>query len=207
MTRTMARRLAWVLAVLVMSLSVRSSAQAPEEMQLLKQIDQNPRIVTPYLDLAKIYYAQRRYPEVEAMLRRGLVQLQQEATLAGPPPFDTLRNGVVPGPTPPRVGAGLGAQQAGPVRVGGNVKAPTKIQDAKPVYPADALAAGVSGLVIIEATIATDGLVKDAKVIRSVPMLDQAALDSVRQWRYTPTLMNGAPMEVIMTVTVNFSTR
>ncbi len=45
--------------------------------------------------------------------------------------------------------------------------------------------------------------VKDVKVLRSVPMLDQAALDAVRQWSYTPTLLNGQPVDVIMTVTVN----
>ena len=59
-------------------------------------------------------------------------------------------------------------------------------------------------MVIIEATIGADGKVIDTKVLRSVPMLDQAALDAVRQWEFTPTLLNGAPVPVVMTVTVNF---
>jgi protein TonB len=63
----------------------------------------------------------------------------------------------------------------------------------------------VSGIVIIEATIGKDGSVRDARVLRSVPLLDQAALDAVRQWRFTPTLLNNEPVEVIMTVTVNFT--
>jgi protein TonB len=63
----------------------------------------------------------------------------------------------------------------------------------------------VSGLVIIEATINAEGNVSDARVLRSIPMLDQAALDAVKQWRFTPTLLNGAPVPVIMTVTVNFT--
>jgi protein TonB len=94
---------------------------------------------------------------------------------------------------------------AAPVRVGGNIKAPTKVKDAKPVYPAIAQSARVQGVVIIEATIGPDGTVRDAKVLRSIPLLDQAALDAVKQWQYTPTLLNGVPVPVIMTVTVNFT--
>ena len=80
-----------------------------------------------------------------------------------------------------------------------------KIKDARPVYPPIAQSARVSGVVIIEATIGTDGRVKDAKVLRSIPLLDQAALDAVKQWQYSPTLLNGVPVSVIMTVTVNFT--
>jgi periplasmic protein TonB len=92
-----------------------------------------------------------------------------------------------------------------PVRVGGNIKTPTKTKDVKPVYPPIAQSARVSGVVIIEATIGPDGRVKDAKVLRSIPLLDQAALDAVKQWQFTPTLLNGVPVPVIMTVTVNFT--
>ncbi len=92
-----------------------------------------------------------------------------------------------------------------PVRVGGHIKAPTKIKDVKPVYPAIAQSARVAGVVTIEATIGFDGKVIDAKVVRSSPLLDQAALDAVRQWEYTPTLLNGVPVSVLVTVTVNFT--
>jgi protein TonB len=92
-----------------------------------------------------------------------------------------------------------------PVRVGGNIKTPTKTKDVRPVYPPIAQSARVSGVVIIEATIGADGRVKDAKVLRSIPLLDQAALDAVKQWTFTPTLLNGVPVPVIMTVTVNFT--
>ena len=85
------------------------------------------------------------------------------------------------------------------------IKPPTKIKDVKPVYPPIAQSARVSGVVIIEATIGPDGRVKDAKVLRSIPLLDQAALDAVKQWQFTPTLLNGVPVPVIMTVTVNFT--
>jgi periplasmic protein TonB len=101
------------------------------------------------------------------------------------------------------LGVTMAAQQV--VRVGGNVQAPHPVKHVDPVYPEEAKAAGVSGVVIIEITVATDGTVADARVLRSIPMLDQAALDAVRQWQYEPTLLNGEPVDVIMTVTVNFS--
>jgi TonB family protein len=91
------------------------------------------------------------------------------------------------------------------VRIGGQIKAPTKIKDVKPVYPAIAQSARVAGVVTIEATIGPDGKVIDAKVVRSIPLLDQAALDAVRQWEYTPTLLNGVPVPVLVTVTINFT--
>jgi periplasmic protein TonB len=93
---------------------------------------------------------------------------------------------------------------ATPLRAGGNVKYPEKVHDVRPLYPQLALAARVQGLVLIEAVIGVDGRVRDAHVIRSVPLLDAAALDAVRQWRFTPTLLNGEPVPVIMTINVNF---
>lgn len=95
--------------------------------------------------------------------------------------------------------------QVAPVRVGGEIKPPIKVKDVRPVYPAAAKSARVAGVVSIEATIGPDGKVADAKVVRSTPLLDQAALDAVRQWEYTPTLLNGVPIPVVVTVTVNFT--
>ena len=90
------------------------------------------------------------------------------------------------------------------VRVGGDTKEPKKLKDVAPAYPEDAKAAGVQGVVIIEAVIGTDGKILEAKVLRPVPMLEKAALEAVQQWEYTPTLLNGEPVELIMTITVNF---
>ena len=92
-----------------------------------------------------------------------------------------------------------------PVRVGGNIRTPTKVRDVKAVYPPAATEARVQGVVIAEVTVGPDGSVKDARVIRSIPLLDQAALDAIRQWQYTPTLVNGVPTTVIMTATVQFT--
>jgi TonB family protein len=98
----------------------------------------------------------------------------------------------------------LSPPPSAPVRVGGNVATPNKIVDAAPLMPDVARQAGIRGVVIIEATIGADGSVVEAKVLRSIPLLDAAALAAVKQWRYEPTLLNGAPVPVIMTVTVNF---
>jgi periplasmic protein TonB len=96
------------------------------------------------------------------------------------------------------------ASSAAPSQPIRGVKSPRKIKDVKPVYPAGAVAARAHGLIIIEATIGPDGKVKDARILRSVPLLDQAALDAVRQWEFEPTMLNGMPVAVILTVTVNF---
>ena len=92
-----------------------------------------------------------------------------------------------------------------PLRVGGNVPPPTKIRNVPPTYPVEAQRAGVQGVVIIEATIGEDGKVRDAVVRQSIPQLDQAALDAVKQWEFTPTVVDGKPVPVIMTVSVQFT--
>jgi protein TonB len=92
-----------------------------------------------------------------------------------------------------------------PVRVGGNIQVPTKVKDAKPVYPPIAQSARVQGVVIIEALIDESGNVSNGRVIRSIPLLDMAAMDAVSRWQYTPTELNGRAVPVIMTVTVNFA--
>ena len=109
-----------------------------------------------------------------------------------------------PPPPPPPPPVELIDGQA-PVRVGGNIKPPTKTRDVKPVYPEEALASRVQGVVIIEATIDTLGNVSTARVLRGQPLLDQAALDAVKEWQFTPTMLNGVAVPVIMTVTVNFT--
>lgn len=91
------------------------------------------------------------------------------------------------------------------IRVGGQVRPPIKIKEVAPVYPAIAQSARVQGDVVIEMTIDDEGKVADAKVVKSVPLLDQAALDAVRQWQYQPSLLNGVPTAVVTTVTVRFT--
>jgi protein TonB len=105
--------------------------------------------------------------------------------------------GEPPPPPPPPV-------EQKPVRAGGDISPPMKVHDVAPTYPAPAQAARIQGPVIIEATIGVDGRVQSARVLRSLPFLDEAALTAVRQWVYTPTRLNGVPVPVVMTVTVMF---
>ena len=90
-----------------------------------------------------------------------------------------------------------------PVRLSA-IQMPKKVRDVAPIYPTIAQSARVEGVVIIEAVIGVDGGVRDARVLRSHALLDQAALDAVREWRYEPTRLNGVAVPVIVTVTVQF---
>jgi protein TonB len=111
------------------------------------------------------------------------------------------------GPVPLVADVPVLPQMSSPVRPGGVVKTPIKVRHVPPVYPAIAQQARVDGVVIIEAVVGVDGRVVEAHVLRSKPLLDEAALSAVRQWEFTPTTLNGVPVPVIMTVTVNFTLR
>ena len=76
--------------------------------------------------------------------------------------------------------------------------------DAKPVYPPIAQSARVQGAVVLEAVIDENGDVANARVLRSIPLLDAAALDAASRWQFTPTDVDGRTVAVVMTVTVNF---
>lgn len=98
-------------------------------------------------------------------------------------------------------------QGSGPqtVHVGGNIKPPVKTKDVKPEYPPVALRERMQGVIILEVTIGTDGKVKDIKVIRSLPLLADAAVAAVRGWEYRPTMVDGKAVQVITTIPVNFA--
>jgi periplasmic protein TonB len=91
-----------------------------------------------------------------------------------------------------------------PIRVHEGMQAPKKIADVTPVYPSIAQTVRVEGVVILEAVIDARGNVTSVEVLRSIPLLDRAAIDAVRQWRYTPALLNGQAVPVVVTVTVRF---
>lgn len=106
-------------------------------------------------------------------------------------------------PGPPDVGEGGGGDPA-PRRAGRDVTPPAKLGGNPPLYPELAKRARIEGDVVIECTIAPSGRVVDVVVTQSIPLLDEAALDAVRTWRYRPTLVDGVPVPVLMTVTVRF---
>jgi len=102
-------------------------------------------------------------------------------------------------PPPPK------PRPTGPIRVGGNVQAARILNRVQPVYPPLARQTRISGTVRLHAIISKDGSIQQLEVISGHPLLQQAALDAVRQWRYQPTLLNGEPVEVDTTIDVIFS--
>jgi protein TonB len=116
----------------------------------------------------------------------------------GDPAGIPLVNVAPPPPPPPPV-------DRAPVRAGGTIREPQRLVYTPPEYPAHARTARVQGTVILEAVLDEQGRVDRVRVLRSVPLLDAAAVSAVRQWRYTPTLLNGVPVPVLMTITVRFT--
>jgi periplasmic protein TonB len=102
-------------------------------------------------------------------------------------------------PPPPK------PKQTGPLRVGGNVQAARILNRVQPIYPPLARQTRISGTVRLHAIISKDGTIQQLEVMSGHPLLQQAALDAVRQWRYQPTLLNGDPVEVDTTIDVIFS--
>jgi TonB family protein len=146
-----------------------------------------PSTAADYFDAAKIYYQQGRLSDAEAATARAL---------------ELMRAGVPEAPgQDPRIDPG------NPVRIGGDIVAPKILKRMAPEYPPAALAAGIEGTVLVEAQIQRDGRVGNVAVLRSVPGLDEAALAAVRQWVFTPTLLNRVPVVVAMTVSVTFTAK
>jgi periplasmic protein TonB len=92
-----------------------------------------------------------------------------------------------------------------PIRLHVGMQAPRKIVNVAPRYPIPAQLAHIEGVVVLDAVIDTTGRVTDVRVTHSIQLLDQAAIDAVRQWRFTPTLLNGEPVSILLTVTVRFT--
>jgi protein TonB len=93
------------------------------------------------------------------------------------------------------------------IRAGGMVQPPQKVHDVSPEYPPLALAARLQGSVVIECVITAEGSVSELTVLRGHPLLNAAAVAAVSRWRYRPTMLNGAFVSVILTVTVDFRLR
>jgi periplasmic protein TonB len=104
-------------------------------------------------------------------------------------------------------GNGPKVQAAPPkkITISGGVAVGMLLQKTTPIYPPIAKAARVSGTVILQATISKSGTIENLRVISGPAMLQQAALDAVRTWRYRPYLLNGEPVEVDTTINVIFS--
>lgn len=198
MTGSLLRLLAVLALCLMLPASVELRAAGPSQEQSQVETDLRTRIAQQpgepggYLDLAKLYIEQGRFEEAARMISNALALTRRQIPAGGAGASTTTASS-------------LAQKYPGAIRVGGEISEPRKLTDVKPVYPAEAQAANVSGIVILETVIDTQGHVAEVVVLRSVQLLDAAAVDAVRQWQYTPTLLNGNPIEVIMVVTVNFS--
>jgi protein TonB len=132
-----------------------------------------------------------------------------------PPPSTGVVGGVVggvPGGTAGGIIGGLVQSTAPPpkvaapqkVRISQGVLEGNKTRDVQPVYPQMAKVAHVQGDVVLRAVISKSGSIENLQVVSGHPMLMQAALDAVRQWRYKPYALNGEPVEVETVITVKF---
>jgi TonB family protein len=145
------------------------------EETLLSARHAQPEEVEPYRILAQFY-------------ARRATALHKEASQKDPP--QTASNPGEP-------------DEHGIYSVGGAVPVPQRLD--RPLYPPDAQAAGIQGAVVAEIVIDATGNVTDAKVLQSIPLLDEPALQAFRNWHYAPTVINGQPVPVRMNVTSNFS--
>ena len=107
-------------------------------------------------------------------------------------------------PAAPAASAPAAAAPAEAKRSGGNIQQAVLVYRKEAEYPKIAKQTGAKGTVTLTANIGADGLVKKVKVVSGHPMLVNAAVDAVKQWRYRPTLLNGQPVETDTTILVNF---
>lgn len=141
----------------------------------------------------------RQVPVPEVLLAEPLSQAEEIdlPITYQPGVFDEI---VLPPPPEP--------EPEGPVYVGGVIAQPERLVYVEPVYPPAALKARLAGLVILQVLLGKDGAVRDVTVLRAGSMgMTESAEAAVRQWRYEPALLNGRPVEALMTVTVTFTLR
>ena len=129
-----------------------------------------------------------------------LTGIELGAPLTGVPIGEVVSNSdLVPPPPPPAP-----KRPKEPVRVGGQIEPPQRLVHVDPVYPAIAIALRKEGVVILDALLSEDGTLREVRVLRADPLFEQAAITAVRQWLFSPTVLNGEPVPVVMTVTIRF---
>lgn len=206
---SVASHLVLVVALIVVPLTATGLFPTPQSVLVFAMAAPAPPAPPPP-DLAAVPVPTTRTPSLDVNAAPLAAPDGIRAELPYVPPAPRTI-GVTPSSTPVALEARTPATIAAPpapstpLPVGGAIREPRKTHHVPPVYPAVARAARRTGMVIIEATIAKDGHVRDARLLRSDVLFDQAALDAVREWRYTVPTLNGVPVDVTMTVTVRFS--
>jgi periplasmic protein TonB len=171
-----------------------AAAKAPQAPQV------TPKIVQPTFVAPKV--VPKQVPSEQAAV--AAPQMDDSAILGGVA-------GGVPGGVVGGLLGGTGTAPGPPappkqdiVRVGGNVKAPALLQKIQPEYPPVAKSAHVEGTVVIDAVIDKNGNVMSEHAVSGPGLLIPAALNAVHQWKYSPTYLNGQPVDLAMQVTVDF---
>jgi TonB family protein len=163
-------------AMVYKNLLLRQKAElTPDATERARLVDEADRLFVRALDLRRQNQRAAQAPAAGA-------------AAAAPPPL--------PSPPPPQPPA---------QRIGGNVAQSNLVSNTVPVYPPLARAARIQGVVLLQTFISKTGQVTDVSVLSGHPLLNEAAMDAVRQWQYRPTLLNGQPIDVVTTVSVNFS--
>jgi protein TonB len=208
------------LALIVLIVPLAAEVRLPVPVPLARNFH---IMATAPVPTAPIPHVAGRSPRVSTPASILTAPISAPSGITPEPPGEIIE-GALPGPTV-EGGAGLDvgvpvpipdrveppppkpSARPVPVKIGGAVRPPAKIVDVAPVYPVAALIARLEGVVEMEATIDERGRVEHLVVVHSTPLFDAAALAAVRQWRFTPTLLNGVPVPVLMKVTVNFRLR
>lgn len=181
----------------------------PDDPGTIVHIESPPLPQPPPVRTVKPQTAAR--PEVAPVVEPAVIPEEPaldrdfEATGAADPLVGagTIEGAAIVAPPPPAIEPPPAPTK--PIRPGGQIRPPERVTYVSPVYSPIALTARVQGLVIVEAIIDNEGRVQDARVLRTdSPLLNESALTAVRQWTYKPTLLNGVPVSVVMTVTVQF---
>jgi TonB family protein len=154
------------------------------ESTLIPARQQHPDQVEPYRELAEFYTRRLAVIERGAAVDKERGGHDQPAASTQPEPGTPDENGIY--------------------SIGGAVSLPEMVSTVAAEAPANAKAAGVSGDLVCEIVVDESGRVRDVKILRSIPMLDDAAIAAVRQWRYAPTIVDGRAVPVRLTVTVPF---
>jgi protein TonB len=202
------------IAVLIAPLLAEVPAPVPAPLHPLFAATQTVPIPPEVVAIAPVARSRPAAPNVTVPFT---LERERDEPIAPPgPPLPDLPPGSG-SVDPSLLGTGIGTTPAIPLppqvekptptvfRAGQGVREPKRIAGSPPEYPKFARDARVQGVVILEAVINEHGEVGRIKVLRSVPLLDNAAITAVQQWRYTPTLLNSVPVSVLMTITVNFT--
>ena len=200
-----------VIAVIVAVPVIATDLTLPSPRSMMQQY------VTPHMPVVPPPPAMRRAAPAQTIhaapgaplvapetigVETGLIAQPSEVATSG---IDSIAGGFDAAPGVIELPPPAAAAPSEPLPVGGQIKAPARTKYVMPEYPNIARANRVEGVVILEAIIGADGKVAGLRVLRSNPLLEQAALAAVSAWEYTPTLLNGRPTPVIMTVTVVFA--